>query len=92
MRETPTSPALATLDEMRDLLGLPPADDKVRAELEKTRPQPQASPIPFGLKQEPHPKGVQTPEEVATDEADDLERAYGDAFAAVIAELKATEG
>jgi hypothetical protein len=35
---------------------------------------------------------VQTPEEVATDEADDLERAYGDAFAAVIAELKATEG
>ena len=91
MRETPTSPALATLDEMRDLLGLPPADDKVRAELEKTRPQPQASPIPFGLKQEPHPKGVQTPEEVATDEADDLERAYGEAFEAVIAELKAME-
>lgn len=91
MRETTTSPALATLDEMRDLLGLPPADDKIKAELEKTRPQPAAQPqgFPFGLKQEPHPKGVQTPEEVAKDEADDLEKAYNDAFQAVIAELKA---
>jgi len=90
MRETPTSPALATLDEMRDLLGLPPADDKTKAELEKTRPQPQA-PSPFGLKQEPHPKGVQTPEEVEKEEADDLEKAYDDAFDAVIAELKGME-